>query len=268
MVERGMTELFTEMPPSHWCVTPYRLCDYRCVYCCTGAQGESIPVMSAAEAVDETRRRLREIPQPRYMILGAFSDAYPSVEGTHGITRAIVEELVRAGQKFGIVTKGESVLRDLDLLLAHGGRAFVQVSICSVDDAVLRKLDPGAPSGTARFAVIDELHRAGVRTGLNILPWIPDVTDTVALIARVPVDVEVTLGAWSFGKENTARRLLGRVFTRDEVVRRYLDEYRRLGHIQNTSWVRPPPPGTDNSARNRLPRLPAPSGDVRVGVRA
>jgi DNA repair photolyase len=265
MVMRGMTQLFTEMPHSNWCVTPYALCDYRCVYCCTGVQGESKPLVSAVEGVAEVRRRLRDIPQPRYLILGAFSDAYPNAEATHGITRVIIEELVRAGEPFAIVTKSEIVLRDLDLLVAHGGRAWVQVSICSADDAALHKLDPGAPSGTARFAVIRELHRAGVRVGLNVLPWIPDVTDTDTLIARVPDDVEVVLGALSFGNGNDARRLLGRVFTRDEVERRYLEEYRRLGHKPNTSWIRPPPPGADNDAIHRLPRRAA--DGLHVGAR-
>jgi DNA repair photolyase len=257
MVVRGMTELFTAMPHSNWCVTPYALCDYRCVYCCTGAQGESRPLMNAAEALAETRHWLRAIPEPRYLILGAFSDAYPNAEASYGITRVIVEELVRSGEPFAIVTKSEIVLRDVDLLVAHGDRAWVQVSVCSVDDAALEKLDPGAPSGTTRFSVIQELHRAGVRVGLNVLPWIPDVTDTKALIGRVSADVEVVLGALSFGNGNDARRLLGRVFTRDEVERRYLDEYRRFGHYPNTSWIRPPPPGTDNDAIHRLPRLTA-----------
>jgi DNA repair photolyase len=38
------------------------------------------------------------------------------------------------------------ILRDLDLLVANGDRAYVQVSICSTDDDVLRKIDPCAPS--------------------------------------------------------------------------------------------------------------------------
>jgi DNA repair photolyase len=266
MVVRGMTELYTEMQYPHWCVNPYALCDFRCVYCCTNAQGKSTPLMSAADAVEETRRRLREIPEPRYFILGGFSDAYPPVETEFCITRAIVEELVRARQPFGIVTKGDLVLRDLDLLMAHGDRAWVQVSICSVDDSVLRKLDPGAPSGTARFAVIRELHREGIRVGLNVLPWIPDVTATEALIARVPADVEIVLGPLSFGDGKDSRRLMGRVFTADEVTHRYMQEYRRLGHYPNTSWIRPAPAGTNNNARHRLPRLPAPEAAKRVGV--
>jgi uncharacterized membrane protein YfcA len=55
--------------------------------------------VSAAEAVAQTQRRLAEIRNARYSILGAFSDAHPSVEA-HALTRAIVQELLGAGQPY------------------------------------------------------------------------------------------------------------------------------------------------------------------------
>ena len=91
-----------------------------------------------------------------------------AVEREYGITRAIIAELVDAGVPFSVVTKSEIILRNLDLLVAHGERAHAQISICSTDDDVLRRLDPGAPSGTVRFGVIEELHRAGVTVDLNL----------------------------------------------------------------------------------------------------
>jgi DNA repair photolyase len=196
------------------------------------------------------------------LLLGALSDAYPSVERDLGLTRAIVGELVEAGAPFTIVTKGDIVLRDLDLLVAHGERAHVQVSVCSVDDDVLQVLDPGAPSGTIRFGVIEQLHRAGVRVGLNLLPWIPDVSDTAALIARVPGEVEIVVGPLSFGPGNDKRRLLGRTYTRDEVWARYMEEYARFGHHRNTSWVRPSLPPEENNPLFRLPLLEQPMANA------
>ena len=65
----------------------------------------------------------------------------------------------------------------------------MQVSICTTDEAALARLDPGAPSGQRRFEVIEMLAAAGLRVELNALPWIPDVTDTEALLARLPAGV-------------------------------------------------------------------------------
>jgi DNA repair photolyase len=251
----GITDLLTDLGCGMTSVTPYALCDYRCVYCITGVQGTSKPMISAEEAVGKLREHLATTTSPPCLLVGALSDAYPSVERDVGITRAIVADLVEAGVPFTIVTKSEIILRDLDLLVAHGERAHVQVSICSVDDHVLRQLDPGAPSGTVRFGVIDKLHGAGVCVDLNLLPWIPDISDTEGLIARVPSDVEIVVGPLAFGPGSDRRRLLGRTYTRDEVWGRYMDEYARFGYVRNTSWIQPSLPPEENNPLYRLPML-------------
>jgi len=239
-------------------VTPYALCDYRCVYCCTGVQGASKPIMSAEEAVREVREHLASEPAPYILLFGALSDAYPSVEREIGITRVLIEAAVDAGARFTIVTKGDIVLRDLDLLTAAGDLANVQVSICSSDDDMLRSLDPGAPSGTVRFGVIEQLRRARVAVGLNMLPWIPGITDTETLIGRVHPDVEVVIGPLSFGPGTDTKRVLGRTYRRQDVWDRSLEEYERLGHHPNTSWIRPSLPPDENQPLFRLPVLDPP----------
>jgi DNA repair photolyase len=248
-------------------VTPYALCDYRCVYCLTGVQGASKPVVTAEQAVRAIREHLAAAESPPKLCLGAISDAYPKAEREFGITRAIVQELVAAGCPFNIVTKSDIILRDLDLLVAHGERAYVQVSISSTDDDVLRRIDLGAPSGTKRFGVIDELHRAGVPVGLNLLPWIPEVSDTEAIIDRVPSEIEIVLAPLSMAPDTDRRQFLGRTYIRDEVWRRYMDEYFRLGHIGNTSWIKPSPPPHENNPYDRLPTL-NPSGRATQRVEA
>ncbi len=261
----GIDGLLCDLGCSMTSVTPYGLCDYRCAYCVTGVQGASRPVATADHAVKLLRKHLAEAESPPILLLGALSDAYPTAEAEFGVTRAIVSELVAAGVPFAITTKSTIILRDLDLLVAHGERAYVQISICSVDDEVLRSIDPGAPSGVERFAVIDELRRARVRVGLNLLPWIPDVSDTAAIVKRVADDVEVVVGPLSFGIDNDRRRLLGRTFTRDEVWRRYWAEYERFGHIANTSWVAPSMPPEENNPIHRLPRRRRP-GETPPGT--
>jgi len=258
MLRMGGHGLLTDLGCSMTSVTPYALCDYRCVYCCTGVQGASKPLMSADDAVDELRHHLASATTEPLLLFGAISDAYPSVEREVGITRSLVAAAVDTGARFTVVTKSETVLRDLDLLAASRDRANVQVSICSSDDEVLRKLDPGAPSGTARFAVIERLRRAGIRVGLNMLPWLPDVTDTERLIARVHADVEVVIGPLVFGHGADTKRVLGRTYHKEEVWTRYYDEYARLGHHRNTSWIRRSPPPHENNPMFRLPVLDAP----------
>jgi DNA repair photolyase len=236
-----------------WSVTPYRLCDHRCVYCCTNVQGTSSPLVSIEEAGDEVRRFVRAVPDGVFLI-GAFADGYPSVEADTGLTRSVVSEFVAAGVGFTIITKGDALLRDIDLLLAARDRCKVQISVCSADDAALSRIDGNAPSGSRRLEVLHVLHRAGVAVELNVLPWIPGLTDTAELIARVPSDVPINLSPLSFGEGRSRQRLLGRTFTRSEVWNAYLAAYVRFGHVANTSWVRPSLPPQENHPIARLPR--------------
>lgn len=252
---RGMKSLFSKVTECMWSLTPYAQCDHRCIYCCTFVQGQSAPLCDAETARRIVRETLPTLPEDSFVMLGGLSDAYPNAEREHQVTRAILEELVAAGDRFGIVTKGDTILRDLDLLVASEGRCTAQISISSTDDAALEKIDLRAPSGTRRFEVIDKIFDAGVIVELNALPWIPDVTDTGALIERVSSDVLINISPLSFGEGRDSQVILGRRYHRDEVWQRYEEEYQRFGHHRNTSWIRPSPPPQENHPMYRLPVL-------------
>jgi DNA repair photolyase len=257
-----LVELFAPICPTMWSVTPYGQCDIRCIYCCTGVQGPSNPLIPVDLAVAETDRMLAEVAPEDLLIFGAFSDAYPTVEATHGLTRVILERVVDRGRRFSMVTKGTTILRDLDLLRRAPEGTLVQVSICSTDDAALARLDPNAPSATERFAAIDVLHDAGVNVELNALPYIPDVSDLEAMFARLPSGVGAVVSPLAFGAHDQMR-LLGRTYTRDEVWARYLAEHERIGHLPGVSWVRPSLEPTENMPLYRLPSAELQHADER-----
>jgi len=260
---RGLTSIFERICGEMWSVSPYALCDHRCVYCITGVQGVSDPIMAADDARGATRRFVRCAPSDSLYLLGAFSDAYPNVEAEGGLTRAVLEELLAAEARVTIITKGTTVLRDVDLLVLGGDRVHVQVSLCTLDEDALARLDVGAPTGAARLAAVDALLGAGLRVGVNALPWIPGVTDTRALIDAVDPAAEIVFSPLAFGDGRDSMRLLGREYRRPDVWRAYDDAYRAFGHVPNTSWVRPSPPPQENHPLLRLPRRDC---DVPVGV--
>ena len=238
-----------------WSVTPYALCDHRCVYCITHVQGVSRPIMGADEARQATRRFVRSAPPEPMYLLGAFSDAYPNAEAEMGLTRVVLGELVTGEARVTVITKGATVLRDLDLLALGGDRVKVQVSLCTLDEDALARLDVGAPTGAARLAVVDALLGAGLAVGVNALPWIPGVTDTEALIDAIDPAAEIVFSPLAFGEGRESMRLLGHEYRRPDVWRAYDEAYRRFGHAPNTSWVRPTPPPEENHPLLRLPRL-------------
>jgi DNA repair photolyase len=172
-----------------------------------------------------------------------------------GLTRVVLEELLASEARITVITKGTTVLRDVDLLALGGDRVKVQVSLCTLDEDALARLDVGAPTGAARLAVVDALLTAGLRVGVNALPWIPGVTDTQAMIDAVDPAAEIVFSPLAFGEGRESMRLLGHEYRRPDVWRAYDKAYRRFGHVPNTSWVRPTPPPQENHPLLRLPRL-------------
>ena len=95
-----------------WSVTPYALCDHRCVYCITGVQGVSNPIMAADDARQSTRQFVEAAASDSLYLLGAFSDAYPNVEAGTGSPGSCWRSSSASDARVTIITKGATVLRD------------------------------------------------------------------------------------------------------------------------------------------------------------
>lgn len=229
-----------------WTINPYAACEFRCVYCITQAQGDSRPKLDAGDVRAQLRRELDEEPAKYGIVVGGMSDAYPTVETELGLTRAVLEELVAQGREFHVVTKGIGILRDLDLLVAHRQAVKVQVSLSSVDDAVLAELDPGAPRARERLALVRRLSDAGLDVTVAVTPWIPDVTDVGAIAACTPSGVGIQVGPLTVPVLHDAIRVLGRRWTQAEIDRRYVAERNRVGADARLRWLYPAGPARES----------------------
>jgi DNA repair photolyase len=85
-----------------------------------------------------------------------------------------------------VITKSDLILRDLDLLQQISAvYAAVSFTITTADDALSRKLEPGAPPSSARFAALRTLAEAGILTGVTMQPILPFLEDTVENITAL-----------------------------------------------------------------------------------
>jgi DNA repair photolyase len=75
--------------------------------------------------------------------------------------------------------QGALIERDLDLLapMAAKGLVCVFISIAMLDKALARKLDPRAAAPHRRLQLVKALSDAGIPTGVNVAPVIPQLTD-------------------------------------------------------------------------------------------
>jgi hypothetical protein len=182
------------------------------------------------------RAELESIPMDARIIVGALADAYPLAETELGFTRRALEEFAQQGRSFHVITKGHSVLRDVDLFVAVD--ATVTVSLCTVDAEALRGLDPRAPSVDERIDLVYRLREAGVRAVVSCAPWIPGVSDATALLDRMP-GVWVTFAPLNVRKPRVAASPFGRRFDQHEINLLYLQERVRVGDRHGAAWQWP-----------------------------
>ena len=111
--------------------------------------------------------------------LGAAYDPYGPAELKYRLTQQALAVLLAARQPASIVTASALLLRDLPLLaeLADGAGLQVVVTLCSLDEAVWRHVEPEAGTPAARLTAIERLSAVGVPVGVALAPILPEYTD-------------------------------------------------------------------------------------------
>jgi DNA repair photolyase len=171
-------------------INPYRGCSQACVYCFARPSHSYLGLSPGLDfetklfyKADAARLLEAELSKPRYVCkpiaLGINTDGYQPLERRLGVTRSILEVLVRYRHPVTIVTKSALVLRDIALLadLAKDELISVALSVTSLSDDLKRILEPRTASPAARLRVIQELAQAHIPVGVMVAPVIPAITD-------------------------------------------------------------------------------------------
>ena len=95
------------------------------------------------------------------------------------LTRRCLAVLLEFRQAVSIITKNRLVTRDVDLLgeLAASSAAGVFVSITSLDDELVGRLEPRTTRPAGRLKAIETLAKAGIPIGVMVAPVIPGLTE-------------------------------------------------------------------------------------------
>ena len=145
-----------------------------------GVQGASKPVVSAGVLrSDRIREHLAAAESPPSCAWALFPTPIRRRSASSWHSPGHRRGVGRRRCPFNIVTTREPITpRDLDLLVAHwdrASRAGVPPSARPMTMFCARSTR-AHHRGRSDSDVIDELHRAGVPVGLNLLPWIPDIS--------------------------------------------------------------------------------------------
>jgi DNA repair photolyase len=192
-VERLLTPAGTQAERYH-ALSPYVGCLVGCRFCYAQTRvaevrrlemlpdvpwGSYVDVrVNAAEVLAGELARLTPLPIKFCPIV---SDPYHPIERRYRVTRACIEVIAAsaAPPPVLVLTRCRLVERDLDVLSALP-RAYVGVSIPTIDDEVRRHFEPRGATIAERLAILAAAARAGVRTFAVVQPLLPGSTEELA----------------------------------------------------------------------------------------
>jgi len=171
-------------------INPYRGCEHGCIYCYArpgheflgfsgGLDFETKILVKRDAPILLSRALTKPSWQPEVIAISGVTDPYQPIERKLGLTRSCLEVLAQFRNPVAIVTKNHLVTRDIDILgeMAHRKLAKVMISITSLKDAVIHKMEPRTSRPSRRLEAIRKLSSAGVPTGVMVAPVIPGLTD-------------------------------------------------------------------------------------------
>lgn len=198
----GKTKFFEERPKKivnkiespdigmEYSMNPYQGCEHGCVYCYArnthaywgfnaGIDFEQNIIVkpNAPELLE------KQITHPSWKVapimFAGNTDCYQPVERRLGITRRMLEVLVKYRHPVGMITKNSLILRDLDLLrdLAKDNLVSVAVSINSLTEELRQKMEPRTASYPKRLEVIQKLSEKNIPVSVMVAPVIPGLND-------------------------------------------------------------------------------------------
>ena len=177
--------------PFYWTINPYRGCEFGCKYCYArytheymgredAGQFESeIFAKRKGDAVlekDLLSAKLRDRP----IAIGTATDPYQPAERRFKLTRAMLERLAEwRGLRISLTTKSNLVLRDLELWreIASRNEVHLNITLTTLSSELSGVLEPRAATPRRRLLALKALSRAGLSTGVLVMPVLPRITD-------------------------------------------------------------------------------------------
>ncbi len=190
--------------PFAWTINPYRGCEFACKYCYARYTHEFMEIRDSVEFERQIyikqgaaptdpaetrpganlryllRRDLKKVKPGEEIAIGTATDPYQPAERRYEVTRTLLEEFAQhSGFDIGIVTKGDLIVRDIDVLrlVAKNNRLFVNMTITTLDPQLARILEPRAPRPDLRLKALRALNLSGINAGVICAPVLPGITD-------------------------------------------------------------------------------------------
>ena len=177
--------------PTDYGVNPYQGCEHGCIYCyarnthsfwgySAGTDFET-KILVKYEAPELLRKKLQSKNwKASPILLSGNTDCYQPIEKQTEITRKMLEILWKFRHPVSIITKSSLIERDIDILskMAQLNLVKVNISLTSLKENLLQRMEPRTSSALKRLRTIEHLSKAGIPVNVMMSPIIPGLTDS------------------------------------------------------------------------------------------
>lgn len=182
-------------------LNPFSGCSFNCLFCYIRGskygehmQDKLAVKENAVELLDKQLALRAKKGQYGYVVVSSATDPYLQFERELGITRKLLEVILRYKFPVHIITRSDLVLRDFDLLQEidrnailpddlkrnPGRGTIITFSFSTVDDHIAPIFEPGATPPSLRLRAHKAAVEAGFLSGVSMMPLLPYITDTTA----------------------------------------------------------------------------------------
>lgn len=182
-------------------INPYSGCSFNCLYCYIRGSKYGIHMedklsvkVNALEVLEKQLQSRAKKGQYGIIVLSSATDPYLQFENDYGLTRDILELILKYRFPLHVITKSDLVIRDFDLLkeidqqailpddlkdkLSH--KVFITFSFSTIDNGIGKIFEPGATLPTIRLQTLAAALNEGFFSGVSLMPLLPHITDTGA----------------------------------------------------------------------------------------
>ncbi len=177
--------------PADFGINPYQGCEHGCIYCyarnthsfwgySAGTDFET-KILVKYEAPELLRKKLQSKNwKAAPILLSGNTDCYQPIEKQTQITRKMLEILWNFRHPVSIITKNSLIERDIDILskMAKLNLVKVNISLTSLKENLLQRMEPRTSSALKRLRTIENLSTAGIPVHVMMAPIIPGLTDS------------------------------------------------------------------------------------------
>ncbi|CAN5698028.1 radical SAM protein [soil metagenome] len=180
-------------------INPYSGCSFNCLYCYIRGSKygehmeEKLSIKINAPELLEKQLSLRaKKNQYGIIVMSSATDPYLQAERETGLTRKLLEIILKYRFPLHLITKSDLVIRDFDLLKKINEQAilpqdlegklsqkvFITFSFSTIDNAIAKIFEPGATPPDKRLQTLKTALKQGFLSGVSLMPLLPYISDT------------------------------------------------------------------------------------------